>query len=345
MELPRYDPAETYRWNYDHAPDPVEVEIPPFAGEWTFAGKAVGSPLGIPAGPLLNGRWCLYYASLGFDVLTYKTVRSVAREAYPMPNLVPVVNDSLDVSQADVAANTSMLGSWAVSFGMPSSSPETWRSDVEWTRKNLPAGKLLSVSVVGTMQPGWSLFDLADDYAKCAAWAVKSGADSIEINLSCPNVSTCDGQLYQNPHDAQTIVDAVRGGIGNTPLLAKIGHLNSSADATRLLDAIASMIDALVMTNCVAARVAGAPRSYLFNGERRGIAGVAIKEASLFQTRMISEVMSRRSEQVQLIACGGAATAEDVQAYLDSGAGAVHIATAAMLNPLVALEIKQRFAG
>ena len=44
-----------------------------------FCGIPVQSPLGIPAGPLLNSRWLLYYASLGFDVLTYKTVRSSAR--------------------------------------------------------------------------------------------------------------------------------------------------------------------------------------------------------------------------------------------------------------------------
>src|SRR4051812_36252935 len=90
-QLPRYDRSQTYRWNYDHAPDvPRGSEVPPVTGSWTFCGRKVPSPLGIGAGPLLNGRWILYYAALGFDVLTYKTVRSQQRDCYPLPNLQPV---------------------------------------------------------------------------------------------------------------------------------------------------------------------------------------------------------------------------------------------------------------
>src|SRR5437899_11499663 len=88
--LPRYQTEQTYDWNYDHAPEPLEVHVPAAPGVWQFCGLPVGSPLGVPAGPLLTGRWLLYYASLGFDVLTYKTVRSSQRECYPLPNLQPV---------------------------------------------------------------------------------------------------------------------------------------------------------------------------------------------------------------------------------------------------------------
>src|SRR5207302_2972516 len=83
---PRYDDRRTYEWNYEHAPEPLPAEIPPVPGRWDYCGLPVASPLGIAAGPLLNGRWILYCASLGFDVLTYKTVRSSARACYAMPN-------------------------------------------------------------------------------------------------------------------------------------------------------------------------------------------------------------------------------------------------------------------
>src|SRR3954468_11021534 len=125
--LPRYDRSQTYQWNYDHAPSaPPEVAEPALAGPWTFCGRPVASPLGIAAGPLLNGRWILYYAALGFDVLTYKTVRSRFRACYAMPNLQPVTSKSLDHDNAVLPANAGMEGSWAVSFGMPSKSPEVW---------------------------------------------------------------------------------------------------------------------------------------------------------------------------------------------------------------------------
>ena len=51
--LPRYDIRRDYAWNYAHAPEPVEMSVPAFPGEWTFLGYPVDSPLGIPAGPLL----------------------------------------------------------------------------------------------------------------------------------------------------------------------------------------------------------------------------------------------------------------------------------------------------
>ena len=339
MKLPRYDPAQTYRWNYEHAPDPVEMDVPSVPGDWTFAGLPVASPLGIPAGPLLNGRWCLYYASLGFDVLTYKTVRSSARECYAMPNLMPVECGQLTGSETEVKASWSMRGSWAVSFGMPASSPDVWRRDVEWTRSKLPAGKLLNVSVVGTMQPSWSLAELAEDYAKCAKWAVESGADSVETNLSCPNVSTCDGQLYQNPDDAREIVQCVRSAIGTRPLITKIGHLPLATDAEELLESIGPFINAIAMTNSVATKVMGSDNKFLFRGQRRGICGAATRDASIAQTRMFASLVRKQMAGVQLIGCGGIEIAEHAMSYLASGAGAVHMATAAMTNPLVASEI------
>jgi dihydroorotate dehydrogenase (NAD+) catalytic subunit len=178
--IDRYQPDQTYLWNYEHAPKPNPQPVAEVPGEWAYCGLPVDSPLGMPAGPLLNGKWLLYYAQLGFDVLTYKTVRSIPRDCYGLPNLQPVEIGSMTGEETDVETSGEMKGSWAVSFGMPSTSPEIWRADIEWTRDQLPAGKVLSVSVVGSVQPDWSLDDLADDYAQCAKWAVESGADSLK---------------------------------------------------------------------------------------------------------------------------------------------------------------------
>jgi len=345
--LVRYDLTQTYRVNYENAPDVPDVTepVPAVPGEWTFCGRPVGSPLGMPAGPLLNGRWILYYAALGFDVLTYKTVRSLARECYDLPNLQPVAAGQLTGSETEVPTTDAMAGSWAVAFGMPSASPDVWRADVEWTRKNLPAEKVLSVSVVGTIQPDWSLSDLADDYARCAKWAVECGADCIESNFSCPNVSTCDGQLYQQPADAALVAECIRDAIGKTPYLIKIGSLSDRALAEELLDAVAPFADALAMTNSVATQVRRADGSLLFDGEKRGICGDATRTASLDQTRMFSELIRKKGLPMKVIGVGGASTAEHVRAYLDAGAEAVHIATAAMVNPAVGLEIRKELAA
>ena len=88
--MDRYDIRKDYTWNFDHAPEPVVGDVPAVDGDWTYCGQPVDSPLGIAAGPLLNGRWLLYYASLGFDILTYKTVRARERASYGLPNLQPI---------------------------------------------------------------------------------------------------------------------------------------------------------------------------------------------------------------------------------------------------------------
>ena len=345
MRLPRYDPSKSYRWNYEHPPQPVEQDVPVVPGDWRFVGLPVDSPLGVSAGPLLNGAWCLYYASLGFDVLTYKTVRSTARSCYPLPNLLPVDCASLTGREQSVAATDTMRGSWAVSFGMPSMEPDVWRRDVERTREQLPAGKVLSVSVVGSVQEGWSLEDLAHDYAQCATWAVASGADCIETNLSCPNVATCDGQLYQHPDQAALVVRHVRDAVGQVPLIIKIGHLTSRADAELLLDATATSIDAVAMTNSIAATVALPGDQLAFDGQRRGICGAATLESSLDQVQMFADLVNLRMSTLTLIGVGGAETADHVRRYLTSGASAVQLATGAMTNPQVGLEIKRQLAS
>ncbi len=344
-DLPRYDIRQTYEWNYAHPPEPIQIDVPVVAGDWKFCGLPVASPLGVPAGPLLNGRWVLYYASLGFDVLTYKTVRSRPRKCYPLPNLVPVAADALWNSGQTLESATAMQGSWAVSFGMPSKDPAEWRADIEATRRELPAGKLLSVSVVATEQPGWTVDDLAADYARCARWAVESGADCVEANFSCPNVSTCDGNLYQHPQDSAIVAACVRQAVGHVPFIIKVGRVSDTEAAFALVDAVAPHASALAMTNSIAAQVrkpGSADQSSLyFDGQRRGICGAATLDASIDQVALFARALRQRQRSLSLIGVGGAATADAVRQYLQAGAEAVHMATAAMINPAVALEIRR----
>lgn len=342
--FPTYDWKRTYEWNYEHVPAPVDLEVPSVSGDWDFCGLPVDSPLGIPAGPLLNGGWCLYYASLGFDVLTYKTVRSRPRECYGMPNLQPVDCGPLSAPGTRVPSQSTMTGSWAVSFGMPSKGPEIWRADVERTRQRLPAGKLLSVSVVASVEPGWSIDQLADDYAICARWAIESGADAVETNFSCPNVSTCDGQLYQVPQDARTVAERVREAVGEAPYLVKVGHVGSDEAAEELIEALEGSVDGLAMTNSISATVSDENQALFFDGEPRGICGAAILDASVEQVARFSRLMAGRSRPLTIVGVGGARTGEDVEKYHRAGASAVHVATEAMTRPECGVEIREKIA-
>jgi len=340
-QLPRYDIRESYERNYQNAPESQFIDIPPVPGKWNFCGLPVPSPLGIAAGPLLNGQWVLYYASLGFDVLTYKTVRSRSHSCYPQPNLVPVDCGQLDGSEIDLPLVKTMDGSWAVSFGMPSRTPKEWMADVAKTRQKLSKDKVLSVSVVATQQEGWTMPDLAKDYAQCAQWAVESGADCVEMNFSCPNVSTCDGQLYQDANNAALVASVVKEQIGAVPCIVKIGQIDEPEEAAKLLEAIHPFVDAIAMTNSIATTVVDEAGQSLFGGKLRGICGDGVRTKSVAQARILSGIIRQNSYDIEIIGVGGVSSAEHVRQYLEAGAHAVHLATAVMTEPAIGLRIRE----
>lgn len=344
----QYDPSRSWDWNRRHPPVAVSAppEVVPFAGEWNWCGLPVNSPLGVAAGPLLNGAWLAHYARLGFDILVYKTVRTSARACYDLPNLVPVSATQLSATGTIVAATDSMQGSWAVSFGMPSVDVMTWTTDVRQTRSALRSGQVLVVSVVGTQSDtdsaSASLALLADDFARCAAMAVDAGADGVEANFSCPNVCTDDGQLYQQPATAGEVAAQIRAAIGAVPLVLKIGFVESRDHARRLVDAVAPSVNGLAMTNAISASVRSSGGELLFDGQSRGICGDAIRDASVHQVAMFADVIERTQAPLHIVGVGGISTLAHVEQYLSAGASSVAMATAPMVTPDVALEIREQ---
>ena len=342
IEFPRYNILKDYNWNFNHVPLPVDADIPTVLGNWTYCGQKVDSPLGIAAGPLLNGRWLLYYASLGFDILTYKTVRCSERLSYDLPNLQPIVWPEINKSlPKEIRASDEMKDSWAISFGMPSKPPRFWQDDVTKTKEQLGVGKFLCVSVVATPEPHHSIEDLAADYSQCSKWAIDSGADGVEANFSCPNVDSLDGQLYLNPKNAGLVASKLREEIADKPLLIKVGHFNNRDIAEEFFNAVEPYVDALVMVNGVSALVRDASGELLFEGRCRGIGGSAIKELVFTQLKWFSEFIDQYDSLVKVIGVGGLSKKCDVHRALDQGCEAVQFATAAMINPGLCMDIRR----
>lgn len=325
----RYDIAKSYEWNYANAPAlPETFVMQPADRTWSLCGVEVNSPVAIAAGPLLNGRWVLHYAAIGYDVVTYKTVRSKAWPCYALPNLAPIeATPSFD--DRPIKASDAMNGSWAVSFGMPSASPDLWRFDIEETRRLLPSKKKLAVSVVASPDGDWSIDQVAADYAQCAHWARESGADFIELNLSCPNISTTCGDLFRNAEATKQVVESVRTRISDTPLLIKIGHVTEREQVESIVDSL-EKADGIVMINCIPMKVER-NGELLFEGNRRGIAGPAIRSHVLEQVRLFGDVIRQNEKKLEVIAVGGISSEDDVEACLDVGAAAVQVATSAMI--------------
>ena len=103
--LPIYDPAKTYDDNFDNGPfgDIASSSAPKIKEElaYSFLGFQLNSPFGIPAGPLLNGRYVSAALKSGFDVVCYKTQRSVPFAVNEFPNVLYVdVDGDLTIEKA-----------------------------------------------------------------------------------------------------------------------------------------------------------------------------------------------------------------------------------------------------
>ena len=80
---PFYDPARSYGDNFEHGPFGLFADNTfavasdlPAEPKHTFLGHKVSTPFGIPAGPLVNGKFVTAALRAGFDLPIYKTVRT-----------------------------------------------------------------------------------------------------------------------------------------------------------------------------------------------------------------------------------------------------------------------------
>src|SRR5207253_1445975 len=99
-------PLATPVYRLDRTFEQNAAEGPAFAGPYVdvpgtpmkdFLGYRVASRIGMAASLLLNERWFELYSRLGFDLLTYKTIRSRARLAHPLPNWLYLDESSVAV--------------------------------------------------------------------------------------------------------------------------------------------------------------------------------------------------------------------------------------------------------
>src|SRR5437870_5292527 len=123
-----YDPGLTYQDNLTHGPfgDFADGERFKTQGEpqKQFLGVPVHLDMGISAGPLVNGRAVKAALDHGWDVATYKTVRSEFRPVNGFPNLLPTTlaqmyNSEIASHGITTGKSFSFPGSPTNSYGVP----------------------------------------------------------------------------------------------------------------------------------------------------------------------------------------------------------------------------------
>lgn len=337
---PIYDPSKSYFENATDGPFfSGEIPEPGFRQQGEaidFLGTKIGSPIGVPAGPLLNARWIAFAAKMGFDVLTYKTIRSFAYPGHPLPNVLFV--DKEGTKAREVKDPDFNRVSITNSFGMPSRSPEFLMQDIEVANRSLSSGQVMIVSVVGT--PGRKTSFL-DDFVDAALLAKEAGAKIIEANFSCPNVDPKEGSLYLSAETVYAFAKKISDAIYPIPLLIKVGLFSNFAQMQAVFEAAAKAGCAgIAGLNSISMEVCNAKGEPALGPERKtsGICGNMIRDAALEFMRLAAKIRKDKKLDLVFIGSGGLMLPEHFNQMLDAGADIAATATGMMWDPFLAMK-------
>lgn len=354
--VPFYDPQLSYEANYEQGPfglfaDAAQVEGTIRSAAWQqppnrFLGLPVSVPFGIPAGPLLNGRFVKAALAYGFDLPVYKTVRTRKWASHEWPNVLAVESTS-DLhpttnrlrAHQDYSAETLSITN---SFGVPSMDPDVWQPDLADAVKQEGPGQIVLGSFQGTQpEHGGGAKEYVADFALAARLMRQTGVRATEVNLSCPNEGTAH-LLCFDPDRTTAVVEAIRAELGGVKLLAKIAYFAEDAPLRKLLAGIGPLVDGIAAINTIPAEVVDAAGAQALPGEgrlRSGVCGHGIRWAGLSMTERLVRIREDLGLDLAIVGVGGVSSAADYARYREHGADAVMSATGAMWNPLLARQI------
>jgi dihydroorotate dehydrogenase (NAD+) catalytic subunit len=348
--VPFYDPAKSYLDNFKHGPFGLFAGTSPNSTtdepKHTFLGHPVFAPFGIPAGPLINGRFVKAALDSGFDIPVYKTVRTHRYECHPWPNVlaVKVEGDLLPDRTLVADDNYSEPLSITNSFGVPSFDPEVWQPDMAEAAAYARRGQVVVGSFQGTLPHNGSVATYLEDFALGARLVKETGVKIIEVNLSCPNEGTANLLCFDIQRSRQ-VVETIKNEIGGTPLVIKMAFYKDEERLKAFLSEVGPVVDGISAINTISAEIRDAEGRQALPGEgrlRSGVCGSAVKWAGVAMASRLARLREELELGFAILGVGGVGSAAAFDEYRRAGADAVMSATSAMWNPRLAEQIKEQ---
>ncbi len=177
-----------------------------------------------------------------------------------------------------------------------------------------------------------------EDYAELAARLDQVDAvDGVELNLSCPNVSSGGIEFGQSAAGCAAVTEAVRRATSK-PVIVKLSPLADAAEVARAAEAAGA--DALSISNTMPVTIIDPDAR---DSERAcahgGLSGPALRPIAVGMT-----FRARRATRLPIIGIGGISSARDALEFILAGASAIQVGTALFSNPNVAAEIRDGLA-
>jgi len=241
--------------------------------------------------------------SFGVSAVVTKTFTLERREGYPPPIIVELPNGGL--LNAVGLANPGIGGVEPV------------------VRRCKKLGVPVIVSVGGRNE---------DEFAAVAARAEESGADAVELNLSCPHTRGYGIEIGLDPSNVYSVVRAVASTV-RIPVIAKLGlsdsllksaekALEAGAKGLTLINTVKAMVIDVYALKPVLSNIFG------------GLSGPPIHPIAV---RAVYEVY--RELRAEIVGCGGVSDWASAAEMIAAGARAVQVGTILVRNRNAVREI------
>lgn len=352
VSSPLYDINKTFEENFNNPPFPLikpPVRNWPEKKQWiSVLDYSLASNVGAAACAVTTGKGIALLSQLGFDVLTYKTIRRKAYPAHPLPNIVYLECEKLfnyaDLKETiftkgKIEKNNSKLAI-SNSFGNGCLEPMVIMQDIALAKNSLAEGQMLIVSVYGE---GDSLPSISQDFAAAALMAKEAGADAIELNFSCPNLMKSGEPLYWSIEHVLQITRFVVKCLGNIPVLLKFGLIHQYEFSVKLLIAAAQAgARGISAINSISMRVLNENHLPAF-GKRiySGVSGYPIRQLALRCVKRLVQINQTEKLNLSIFGMGGITIPEHFNEFLDIGVDIALSATGMMWNPYLASQFHQ----
>jgi len=350
LHVPIYDPSMSYQDNFDRGPFGEFANGVRIAQtgkpQHSFLGHPVYAPFGVPAGPLLNGKFVKAALDKGFDIPVYKTVRTRRVPCHAWPNVLAVeVEGDLTLDKPRLLAKDDYTEPLSItnSFGVPSFDPDFWQPDMADAVAHAGPGQVVVGSYQGTKSERGGAADYIANFVLGARLLRETGVKIVEVNLSCPNEGT-SALLCFDVERSREVVEAIKNELGEIPLLVKVAYFRDDASVEQLVRAVSGAIAGVSAINTISAEIVDEHGQQALPGEgrlRSGVCGRSIKWAGLEMARRLKRVREVVGAEFSIVGVGGVSDATDYDEYRQAGADVVMAATAMMWNPLLAQQIKR----
>ena len=260
-----------------------------------ICGLKLCSPAALASGVLgYTAESLQYVAKCGAGAVVTKSIGVNPRVGYPNPTIV----------QAECGIINAM--------GLPNPGIEEYRAEIKFTKELMQIPLIVSVY-------GYT----SEEYALVTQKAAESGADAIELNVSCPHVQFTGSEIGGNPKLLMDVVSKTKAAT-QKPIIVKL-----SPNVTDIVEiakaAVKAGADALTVINTVRALAVDidTQRPILAN-KRGGLSGSAIKPVALRCVYDVYEALPK----TPIFGCGGISNWHDAIEFFLAGASALQVGTA-----------------